>query len=99
MHRSAACFDDKRRRDLIEHVTLVCQRVFGIALGHEDLNDHDGLRHDPIRAVLAGRLEARRKDYLPVAGKSTLNRPELSIPAGTATGQTIDAILALSRHT
>jgi hypothetical protein len=59
-------------------VTLVGQRVFGIALGYEDLNDHDELRHDPMMAVLAGKLEARREDCAPVAGKSTLNRLELS---------------------
>jgi hypothetical protein len=58
--------------------TLVGQRVFGIALGYEDLNDHDDLRHDPMMAVLAGKLEARREDCAPVAGKSTLNRLELS---------------------
>jgi len=69
-----------RRQDLIEHevVTLVGQRVFGIALGYEDLNDHDDLRHDPVMAVLAGKLEARRDDCAPVAGKSTLNRLELA---------------------
>jgi hypothetical protein len=78
--RFAACFYDRRRPELIEHevVTLVGQRVFGIALGYEDLNDHDELRHDPIMAVLAGKLEARREDCAPVAGKSTLNRLELS---------------------
>ena len=59
-------------------MTLVGQRVFGIALGYEDLNDHDELRRDPMMAVLAGKLEARREDYAPVAGKSTLNRLELS---------------------
>ena len=52
--------------------------MFGIALGYEDLNDHDELRHDPLMAVLAGKLEARREDCAPVAGKSTLNRLELS---------------------
>ena len=78
--RFAACFHDERREDLIEHevVTLVGQRVFGIALGYEDLNDHDELRHDPLMAVLAGKLAARREDCAPVAGKSTLNRLELS---------------------
>jgi hypothetical protein len=78
--RFAACFHDERRQDLIEHevVTLLAQRVFGIALGYEDLNDHDELRHDPMMAVLAGKLEARRDDCAPVAGKSTLNRLELS---------------------
>jgi hypothetical protein len=80
MDRFAACFHDVRRQDLIEHkvVTLVGQRVFGIALGYEDLNDHDELRHDPMMAVLAGKLAARREECAPVAGKSTLNRLELS---------------------
>src|SRR5258708_13219638 len=78
--RFGGCFHDERRADLIEHevVTLLGQRVFGIALGYEDLNDHDELRHDPMMAVLAGKLEARRDDCAPVAGKSTLNRLELS---------------------
>jgi len=80
MERFASCFHDVRRAELIEHevATLVGQRVFGIALGYEDLNDHDELRHDPMMAVLAGKLEARRADCAPVAGKSTLNRLELS---------------------
>jgi hypothetical protein len=80
--RFASCFRDARRQELIEHevVTLVAQRVFGIALGYEDLNDHDELRHDRVMAVLAGKLEARRQDCAPVAGKSTLNRLELSRP-------------------
>jgi hypothetical protein len=83
--RLAQCFRDVRRRELIEHAveTLVGQRVFGIALGYEDLNDHDELRHDPVMAVLAGKLCARRKDCAPVAGKSTLNRLELSKPEVT----------------
>jgi len=78
--RFAACFHDARRQHLIEHevATLLGQRVFGIALGYEDLNDHDELRHDPVMAILAGKLEARREDCAPVAGKSTLNRLELS---------------------
>jgi hypothetical protein len=83
--RFAECFRDVRRQELIEHEvgTLVGQRVFGIALGYEDLNDHDDLRHDPVMAVLAGKLCARRKDCAPVAGKSTLNRLELSRPEAT----------------
>jgi hypothetical protein len=78
--RFAACFTDHRRADLIEHdvSTLVGQRVFGLALGYEDLNDHDHLRHDPVMAVLAGKLSANRSGCAPVAGKSTLNRLELS---------------------
>src|SRR6266571_3347738 len=73
MDRFASCFHDVRCPELIEHevLTLVGQRVFGIALGYEDLNDHDDLRHDPMMAVLAGKLEARREDCAPVAGKST----------------------------
>src|SRR5215813_12995174 len=76
----AGCFHDQRVPELIEHrvATLVGQRVFAIALGYEDLNDHDELRRDPMMAVLAGKLAARRADCTPVAGKSTLNRLELS---------------------
>ena len=79
IERLAACFHDERRAELIEHdvATLVGQRVFAIALGYEDLNDHDELRHDPVMAVLAGKLSAKREDCAPVAGKSTLNRLEL----------------------
>src|SRR5271170_3047715 len=85
MDRFASCFHDERRPQWIEHeiVTLVGQRVFGIALGYEDLNDHDELRHDPMMAILAGKLMARREDCAPVAGKSTLNRLELSKLAPT----------------
>jgi hypothetical protein len=78
--RLAACFKDSRNPAFTEHTveTLVMQRVVGIALGYEDLNDHDQLRHDPGMAVLAGKLAASRPDCAPVAGKSTLNRLELS---------------------
>ena len=78
MDRLAGCFQDGRDPELIEHSvrTLVMQRVVGIALGYEDLNDHDQLRHDPVLAVLAGKLKAQRKDCAPLAGKSTLNRLE-----------------------
>ena len=78
--RLAGCFKDGRDPDYVEHAveTLVMQRVVGIALGYEDLNDHDQLRHDPVLAVLAGKLAARRADCAPLAGKSTLNRLELS---------------------
>jgi hypothetical protein len=78
--RFVACFQDQRRADLVEHEvrTLVGQRVFGIALGYEDFNDHDQLRHDPVLATMLGKLSARRRDCAPLAGKSTLNRLELS---------------------
>jgi Transposase DDE domain group 1 len=77
--RFARCFSDSRSEELVEHTVarMVGQRVFGIALGYEDLLDHDDLRHDPIMAVLAGKLAARRRNCAPVAGKSTLNRLEL----------------------
>jgi hypothetical protein len=80
IERFAGCFTDYRAADLIEHTvqSLVGQRVFGIALGYEDLIDHDQLRHDPVMAVLGGKLEARRADCAALAGKSTLNRLELS---------------------
>jgi hypothetical protein len=76
--RFAACFDDGRVQAQVEHTieAMVAQRVFGIALGYEDLVDHDQLRHDPVLATLAGKLTARRQDCAPLAGKSTLNRLE-----------------------
>ena len=83
--RFAACFIDARVPELVEHEisTMVLQRVVGIALGYEDLNDHDELRHDPVLAVIAGKLAAKRADCAPLAGKSTLNRVELSRPEPT----------------
>jgi hypothetical protein len=80
--RLAACFADARQPAFVEHSveTLVMQRVVGIALGCEDLADHDPLRHDPAMATLVGKLAARRRDCAPLAGKSTLNRMELSRP-------------------
>jgi len=80
VERFAACFLARREPDLIEHSvrTLVMRRVIGMALGYEDLSEHDELRHDPVLAVLAGKLAARRSDCAALAGKSTLNRLELS---------------------
>ena len=76
--RVAACFTDGRDPRLTEHSvrTLVAQRITGIALGYEDLNDHDLLRHDPLLALLSGKLEGGRKGCAALAGKSTLNRLE-----------------------
>ena len=76
--RFAACFDDGRAQAQVEHTVaaMVAQRVFAIALGYEDLVDHDHLRHDPVLAVLAGKLDAQRQHCAPLAGKSTLNRLE-----------------------
>jgi hypothetical protein len=85
LRRFAGCFTDGRNPLLIEHSLreMVTQRVVGLALGYEDLNDHDELRHDPVLAVLAGKLAAKRTDCAPLAGKSTLNRLELSRPEPT----------------
>ena len=78
VERFAACFADSRTPERVVHevTTLVGQRVFGIALGYEDLVDHDRLRHDPVLGVALGRLEARHGRCAPLAGKSTLNRLE-----------------------
>jgi hypothetical protein len=69
IERLATCFRDYRRADLVEHrlPTLIGQRVFAIALGYEDLVDHDELRHDPVLAALSGKLEANRSDCAPSA--------------------------------
>ncbi len=86
----AACFTDHRDPDRIEHslAALIKQRVFGLCLGYEDLNDHDRLRHDALMAVLVGVVDplgehrTRPSDRgKPLAGKSTLNRLELT-PVG-----------------
>jgi len=85
--RFAQCFEDHRDQGLIEHTVqeLVRQRVYGLALGYEDLNDHDDLRHDPLLAVAAGKADPegqqrkRAQDKgCALAGKSTLNRLELT---------------------
>ncbi len=78
VRRLARCFTDGRAPELVEHTveTMLMQRICGIALGYEDLVDHDELRHDPVLAALVGKLEARRADCAPLAGKSTLNRLE-----------------------
>jgi len=86
----AACFIDHRDAELIEHTVeeLVAQRVYGLALGYEDLNDHDRLRLDPLLATLVGKADPTGQDRRrerdrgkPLAGKSTLNRLELT-PVG-----------------
>jgi hypothetical protein len=75
LSRLAECFLDGRDQDLIEHTIpeMLAQRIYGLALGYEDINDHEQLRKDPVFGVLAGR-EALDQ---PLAGKSTLNRMEL----------------------
>jgi len=76
LSRVAACFTDQRSPLLVTHplAEMLSQRIYGLALGYEDINDHERLRHDPLMAVLAG----RRKLEEPLAGKSTLNRLELA---------------------
>ena len=78
LRQFAACFTDYRNPDLIEHTVeeLVAQRVYGLALGYEDLNDHEELRNDPLLAVL---LEKPHPSQEALAGKSTLNRLELTL--------------------
>ena len=79
VRRFARCFGDRRDARYVEHrvETLVGQRIFGLALGYEDLNDHDELRKDPVFAVLAGKLRpVLRTNCEALAGKSTLNRLE-----------------------
>jgi DDE family transposase len=79
MRRFAECFTDRRDPRYVEHrvETLVGQRIFGLMLGYEDLNDHDELRKDRTFAVLAGKLKpVIRSDCEALAGKSTLNRLE-----------------------
>jgi hypothetical protein len=86
----AACFTDHRNPDLVEHSVehLLAQRVYGLALGYEDLNDHDDLRRDPLLATVVGKGDptgnARRRPRdrgKALAGRSTLNRLELT-PVG-----------------
>jgi hypothetical protein len=74
--RLSQCFLDGRDPELIEHSVeqMLAQRVYGLALGYEDLNDHEQLRHDSLLRVLAGKVEPGQEA---LAGKSTLNRLEL----------------------
>jgi len=73
--RMAECFLDGRNQEQVEHSIqeMLSQRIYGLALGYEDINDHEQLRTDPVFGILAGRKELEE----PLAGKSTLNRMEL----------------------
>lgn len=102
LRRFAACFTDQRAPDRIEHPVeaLVKQRVYALALGYADLNDHDQLRRDPLLAVLVGKQDPtgqhrkRARDAgNALAGKSTLNRLELRLPQATPTAQRYKKIL------
>ncbi|HWY20900.1 MAG TPA: transposase [Candidatus Acidoferrum sp.] len=70
--RLAECFLDGRNQEQVEHSIqeMLSQRIYGLALGYEDINDHEQLRHDPVFGILAGRKEREE----PLAAKSTLNR-------------------------
>jgi hypothetical protein len=85
IERLARCFNDGRDPDALLHTVpaLVGQRIFAIALGYEDINDHDHLRHDPVLQVLAGKLTSKRSNCAALAGKSTLNRLEHAAKVGS----------------
>lgn len=76
LKRFASCFHDGRDPRYITHrlSEILAQRVYGLVLGYEDLNDHEQLRHDPVLGLLAEKEEIGQE---PLAGKSTLNRLEL----------------------
>lgn len=87
LRQFAKCFHDHRNPAYIEHTVqeLISQRIYGLALGYEDLNDHDDLRADPLLATLSGKEDPTGSDRIkfrdkgnPLAGKSTLNRLELT---------------------
>lgn len=93
MRQLAGCFTDHREPGLVEHSVkeLLSQRIFGLALGYEDLIDHEELRHDPLLAVTCGKVDplgSDRKDPScrgkALAGKSTLNRLELAVEVGAS---------------
>jgi len=87
VQRLTQCFTDFRKPEFVEHSVeeLLRQRIYGLALGYEDLNDHDQLRHDPLLATAVGKKDpggadrfAERDQGKALAGKSTLNRLELT---------------------
>jgi hypothetical protein len=86
LSRLAACFTDGRDPGRIEHTVeqLLSQRLYALALGYEDLNDHDTLRFDPLLALLTGKQEPEKES---LASKSTLNRLELTPPLAEAQAQ------------
>ena len=105
LERFAECFDDLRNPDKVAHplADLLKQRIFGLCLGYEDLNDHETLRRDPLLAVLVGKEDPTGQDRVneadrgcPLAGKSTLNRLELS-PVGADAHSRYKKIVARTR--
>ncbi len=89
LRRVAGCFRDYRQPERIEHrlEEMLAQRIYGLALGYEDLNDHEQLRQDPLLGVLAGKKDLGE----PLAGKSTLNRLELT-PLGSPAAERYNKI-------
>jgi hypothetical protein len=89
LRRVTGCFTDYRQPERIEHrlEEMLAQRIYGLALGYEDLNDHEQLRQDPLWGVLAGKRDLGE----PLAGKSTLNRLELT-PSGTPAAERYNKI-------
>src|SRR3979490_2337847 len=89
LRRVAGCFTDYRQPERIEHrlEEMLAQRIYGLALGYEDLNDHEQLRQDPLLGVLAGKRDLGE----PLAGKSTLNRLELT-PTGSPAAERYNKI-------
>ena len=89
LRRVVGCFTDTRDPQRIEHELseMLAQRIYGLALGYEDLNDHEQLRQDPLLGVLAGKRDLGE----PLAGKSTLNRLELT-PVGSPAAERYNKI-------
>jgi hypothetical protein len=106
LDRFAGCFTDHRDPDLVEHplIELLKQRVFALCLGYEDLNDHDQLRHDPLLAVLVGKTDPLGEQRMrladrgkALAGKSTLNRLELTAVGADAGSRYKKVVAHMSR--
>lgn len=76
--RLAECFKDYREPNKIRHPvnSLIAQRIYGLIMGYEDINDHETLRHDPIFALAVGKVINSEQESITLAGKSTLNRLE-----------------------
>jgi len=107
IERLAQQFVDHRDPQAIEHSVreLVGQRVLGLALGYEDLNDPDRLRLDPLLAVLVGKGDPSGQDRRlpndrgkPLASSSTLNRLELTPPDADAKARYKKIVAARVRH-
>ncbi|MBD2293613.1 IS1380 family transposase [Anabaena sphaerica FACHB-251] len=76
--RLAGCFKDYREPNKILHPvnSLIAQRIYGLIMGYEDINDHETLRHDPIFSLAVGKVINSGQGAITLAGKSTLNRLE-----------------------